>query len=68
MNYRISLDVSRIVSTERVAEYLDKDPASVAPEDVQRYARMWQDNLAGSNDGSELLANAAVSVVGLDNE
>ena len=49
MKFKISLVVDTEVEAENEV-------------DAREQAQQWQDNLAGSNDGSEMLANAEIQV------
>jgi len=63
MNYTIKLDVGRTASEADIRKTL-KLPADhvITRQDVIRYARQWQNQIAGCNDGSEIIANAEVEV------
>ena len=63
MNYKISLDIGRTASDADIRKTLKLSAEHVITRhDVIRFARHWQNLVAGTNDGSELIANADVEV------
>lgn len=57
LNVSFSLSSDRIAGSDRLKR-LFADPANPTDAEIARYFERVVDDVAGSNDGSELLANA----------